>query len=191
MGILRYAVGHHAGGFIGYRVTRTIGSNKDHRTRYFSEKKLGWKEALRQAELQDEKWAKAALLKRRSMRVIAVNESKKTGSKSIIVDGFRAIIEVDRAFRAGEYRTYFSPGFQVWGLSTKIPFFFRIKKLGYRCAYIKAAEKYSDIHELSANSRLALVAKMPDRSLFTGFLRKRLASNGHRLTIKALNELLG
>jgi len=192
MGIIRYAIHEHGAGFIGYRVTRTLGSNKDYRQRYFSEKKLGWKEALRQAELQDEKWAKEARIRRRSKRIHEINGTQKTTSKNIIVTGFRAVILIENRFRTGEFRTYFAPAFEVRRVGTmEIPIIFRIRKLGYRGAYIKATEKYSELQGLSARSRLALIAKMPDRELFRGFLRRRLARNGHRLTIKALNELLG
>jgi hypothetical protein len=191
MGILKYAVGHHGGGFIGYRVTRTIGSNNDYRQRYFSEKKLGWKEALRQAELQDEEWFKEAKIIRRSKPILELKGTQKTTSKNIIVSGFRAIIITDNRFRRGEFRTYFSPAFEVRKLgTTEMPLYFPIKKLGFRGAYIKAAKKYNELQGLSANSHLALVAKMPDRELFRGFLRQRLVRNGHRLTLKEIDKLL-
>lgn len=190
MGVIKYDEGEHGGGFIGFRVSRTVGINTDYRNRYFTEKKHGWPEAERLAGLQDKKWEKQALEFRRSSRLLEVIKTPKNPAPNIIVSGFRAVIEVDKKTRAGELRTYFSPGFTITGLSAKTTEFFRIKRLGYQGAYIKAAKKYCDLHNIPTNARLSLIAKKPDKEIFTGFLRQRAISNGHRLTLKTLNAIL-
>jgi hypothetical protein len=114
-----------------------------------------------------------------------------TYKPSVIVTGLRAGIAIDHKIRAGESRTYFTPGFYVdspgYGSSSA---FFRIRKHGYKGAYIRAVKKYACIHKISGNGKLALFAKIPDKSVFTDYLINRIRHEQGMLSKKELNKKL-
>jgi len=191
MSVIYYKEGEHGGGFEGFRVARTIGGDANYRQRYFSLNRYSYAEANKLANTLDEKWKKETTAALNNKRILSVSKKNENASPHIIVEGFRAAILVERKKRAGETRTYYSPGFYVkkpgYGQSN---IFFRVRKHGYQGAYIEAAKKYSDIHGLSANVRLALIAKKPNRSLFTNYLLQKLTEKECKLTKKTLNEML-
>jgi len=190
MAVIEYKEYEHDGGFVGFRTVRTIGTESDYRQKYFSLQDYSYTAAKRLAQELDKRWKLEA---ERHVKSKAKNIYKQRDKKKshIIADGFRAYIEAHTKIRAGEPRTYFSPVFLI-----KIPgvgkgdLSFRIHKLGYQAAFVKAAKKYSEIHKLSPSNRLALIAKQPEITLFTEHLLKNLRKRGHKLSKQALLEIL-
>ncbi len=189
MSVKEYKQFDHGGGFVGFRVSRTIGSNSDYRQAYFSTNKYRLREAKKMAYELDRKWeAEANEIKAKARREF---RKKKGAGKHIITDGLRAYISVDKKIRASEARTYFCPCFMVKKPGQgQADITFRIQKHGFHGAYVKAAREYCRIHGLSKNENLSLIALMPDRSLFTDYLLRNLRKRGHKLSKKALLEKL-
>ncbi len=190
MAVIEYKAGEHGGGFVGFRVARTIGVESDYRQEYFSLSDYSRAEARRLANELEASWKQEAQDVIKSKRK-NINTPRSKSDGHIIADGFRAGIGIERKVRSGVLRTYFVPCFWV-----KIPgvgksnMTFRIRKYGFKSAYIKAATKYGEIHQLSTNDRLALIAREPEKELFTGSILRKLRKNGHKLTKKALLEML-
>ena len=190
MAVIEYKEYEHDGGFVGFRTVRTIGTEKDYRQKYFSLQDYTYTTAKRLAHELDEKWKREAekVIKSKAKDIYKPRTKK---DLHIIAEGFRAYIEVDKKIRAGELRTYYSPCFLV-----KVPgagkgdLSFRPRKLGYQGAYVKAVKKYCEIHKLSSGDKLALLAKQPDKSLFTAHLLNKLRKRGYKLSKKALLEML-
>jgi len=114
-----------------------------------------------------------------------------SGKTNIVATGSRAGISTDHKIRAGEIKTYFTPGFYVTSPGYGSPsVFYRIRKHGYQGAYIKAIKKYAEIYRVPPNEKLALLARIPDRSLFTGYLLDRIRLRGGGLSKKELNKML-
>jgi len=67
MAVIEYKEGQHGGGFVGFRVARTIGSNKDYRQKYFSIKKYADK-AFDLANDMDAKWKAMAKFKKLNLK---------------------------------------------------------------------------------------------------------------------------
>ena len=190
MAVIEYKEGEHGGGFIGFRVARTIGTASDYRQEYFSLSDYPRAEARSLANELEDVWKQEAreVLQSKTRNIYM---SRPKAGVHIIADGFRASIGIERKVRGGELRTYFVPCFLV-----KMPGYgksnitYRIRKLGYKSAYVKAAKKYGDIHNLSTNDRLALIAKEPNKGVFTDYLLKKIRGNGHKLSKKDLLSML-
>lgn len=191
MTVIKYDGMKHGGGFQGYRVVRTIGSEADYRQRYFSYRYYGYKDAKKLAYSLDEKWKKEAARTIRRERVSHICQYGENPRPNIIVVGFRADIEVSQKEGLYEWKTYFTPGFYVqnpgYGKSAA---FFRIRKLGYQQAFEKAAEKYRQIHRLPPRSFRSLLEKVPDQAVFVQYLLRKVRRNGHKLSKKALIQAL-
>ena len=188
MAIIEYKTGEHPGGFVGFRVVRTLGSQSLYRQKYFSVNQLTYKEAERLAEQQDKDWSKRAEALKSAQ---VVRHRRKNAGRHIIAQGLRASILIDKRVRAGELRTYYSPAFLVKKPGrNQSDVSFRIKKLGYRKAYIEAVNQYAEIHQLESGQRLALASRLPDRSLFTDYLQPKLKQCGHKLTKAVLESML-
>ena len=190
MAVIEYKEYEHDGGFVGFRAVRTIGKESDYRQKYFSLQDYTHEQAKKLAYEQDEKWKKEAaeVVKARAKDIYKVRTKK---DLHIFAEGFRAYIETDKKFRAGEIRTYYSPCYMV-----KIPgagksdITFRIRKHGFEGAYKEAVKKYCEIHHLSRKDKSALLKKQPDKTLFTDNLLGRLRKRGHKLSKKVLTEIL-
>ena len=191
MTVIKYEEGEHGGGFCGYRVVTTVGSDAAYRQQYYSFNHYGETAAKRLAHALNQKWradAERILEIRETLAVCTLNTK---GRPNNIVRGLRAAIAVDKKYRHGALRMYFTPGFFVkipgYGKSDKL---FRITKWGYKNAYVKAATMYSELHNLDTATSLALLAKQPKPSLFLTYLLPQLRARGYVLTTKRMQEML-
>ena len=182
MSVREYFEGEHPGGFVGFRVVRTVGSGKgSYRQKYFSTNRYEYEEASELAFTLDRQWKALALEESKQGRV-KKTKPRINSSSSCIAEGLRAYISTETKFRAGERRTYFTPCFLVKKVGRgQSDIQFRITTHGYHRAYVLAAKRYAEIHSLSTDQQLALLAVKPDRSLFTGDLLKGLRKRGHIL----------
>jgi len=188
MSVIEYKINEHAGGFVGFRAERTIGIESDRRCLYFSLNEYNHSEAKKLALECDNKWkAEANLFKKENK----LSKKRRNANPNVIVDGFRAYIDVQKKKRAGKIKCYFSPVFLVKHPGHGKPSIsFRINKYGYRGAFMAALKKYSEIHGLTNDQKLSVLAKIPDRSLFYGYLLKNLRDRGHVLTKNTLSKVL-
>lgn len=180
MAVIEYKEGEHPQGLIGYRVARTLGSDKVRKEFFFSISVYGDK-AQQLAIEKDSELAQIALQNRRS-------NSLKRKSNYQFATGFCAKILVERKARGGELRTYFCPSFCVSHNGKDRTF--RIPKWGYSGAWSKAVSFFAETRNLDGNEALSLLARKPEKSVFTGVLLKRVIQRGHKLTAKKLREML-
>lgn len=177
MAVIFYKDGEHGSGFIGFRVATTIGTSDKQRQQYFSLNDHSYGEAYRLAHELDKRWkAEAAQAKADNI----INKKRKSDGPHIISQGLRAQIYVDQKTRGGELRTYINPCFLVKEPgSQKGEIRFRIKALGYEAAFEQAVGKYCEIHELTEDNYKKLLARLPEKTLFTKHLLKAVQKRGY------------
>jgi len=192
MSVIKYKIGEHGSGFVGYRVARTIGDNADYRQKYFSFKYYGEDAAKKLAYSLDKRWQSEAIKVRRYKELLyglRLNDDERR--PHVIAKGLRGSILVERKYREGRMKTYFAPGFHAaprgHGRSER---FFRIGKWGFKGAYIKAVAFYAKARQLNAADTLALVARQPEKTLFTEYLLPQCQDRGHDLSKQHLAEVL-
>lgn len=183
MSVIEYRDGDHGAGFIGFRVATTLGKDGEYRQKYFSIKKMPYDDAKREAESLDRRWREEA--KKRMSEYRLSSRRKGLGSGSI-VEGLRAYIHIEKKTRGSVTRSYLVPCFYVSdresGKSDKC---YRTNQ-GYRKAYVGAVKKYVEIHNLNPQQHLALISRLPDRTLFTDILLKEARGRGHKIKKKDL-----
>tara|TARA_R110002073_G_scaffold27369_1_gene88432 strand:+ start:60 stop:617 length:558 start_codon:yes stop_codon:yes gene_type:complete len=180
MAVIEYKEGEHPQGLIGFRVARTLGSD-NHRKEYFFSLSVHGAKAEALAKAKDQELAEIAQQNRRT-------NSLKRKSPYQFATGFCAKILVERKVRGGEMRTYFCPAFCVsHGGKDKA---FRIPKLGFSGAWSKAVNYFALTRELNGNEALSLLARKPEKSVFTSTLLKKTQSRGHKLTSRRIKEML-
>ena len=180
MAVIEYKDGEHPQGLVGFRVARTLGSDKKRKEFFFSTSVYG-EEASVLAKAKDTELA----------RIAKENKAKnalKRKSPYQFATGFCAKILVERKVRGGELRTYFSPAFCV--TKDGVEKAFRIPKWGYHNAWTKAVNHFAETRSLDGNEALSLLARKPDLSLFTRILLAKTVERGHDLSKKQLLELL-
>ena len=105
MAVIEYKEGQHPQGLTGYRVARTLGSDKVRKEFFFS------------TSIYGEQAQKFALEKDSELASIALDNRKKNALKRKsnyqFATGFCAKILIERKTRGGELRTYFCPAFCV------------------------------------------------------------------------------
>lgn len=180
MAIIEYKEGEHPQGLIGFRVARTLGSDANRKEFFFSTSVHGDK-AYQLAKEKEQELAAIALDNRRK-------NALKRKSNYQFATGFCAKILVERKTRGGELRTYFCPAFCVSYDGKDRAF--RIPKWSYAGAWAKAVSFFVETRDLDGNEALSLLARKPDKSIFTGNLLKRVTRRGHKLTGKKLKEML-
>lgn len=180
MAVIEYKKGEHPQGLIGYRVARTLGSDSQRKEYFFSTSVHGSK-AEELARAKDRELAELAQKNRRL-------NSLKRKSPYQFATGFCAKILVERKVRGGETRTYFCPAFCVSHDGRDKAF--RIPKLGFSGAWGKAVNYFAESRGLNGNEALSLLARKPDKSVFTGTLLQKTQSRGHKLTPKRLKDML-
>lgn len=180
MAVIEYKEGQHPQGLIGFRVARTLGSDKKRKEYFFSISVYG-KDSENLARQKDAELAEIAKQNR------AKNALKRKSAYQFAT-GFCAKILVERKTRGGELRTYFSPAFSV--THNGVEKAFRIPKWGFHTAWSKAVSYYSETRNLDGNESLSLLARKPEISLFTGTLLTKARARGHKLTKRALMEAL-
>lgn len=180
MAVIEYKEGEHPQGLIGFRVARTLGSDKKRKEYFFSISVYG-EAAEGLARQRDAELAEIAKNNR------AKNALKRKSSYQFAT-GFCAKILVERKVRGGELRTYFSPAFSV--THNGVEKAFRIPKWGYNAAWSKAVNYFAETRNLDGNESLSLLARKPEKSLFTGALLSRARARGHKLTKRLLLEAL-
>ena len=180
MAIIEYKEGKHPQGLIGFRVARTLGSDKDRKEFFFSTSIYGEK-AYQLAKEKDKELAEIARKNRRK-------NALKRKSNYQFATGFCAKILTERKTRGGELRTYFCPAFCVTHDGKDQTF--RIPKWSYAGAWSKAVSFFAETRGLDGNEALSLLARKPEKSIFTGALLKRVTKRGHKLTSKKLKEML-
>jgi len=180
MAVIEYKEGEHPQGLVGFRVARTLGSDSHRKEYFFSTSTYGDK-AKELAYDKDRELAEIAKVNRR-------NNSLKRKSNYQFATGFCAKILVERKTRGGELRTYFCPAFCVSHEGKDKAF--RIPKWGYQLAWSKAVSFFVESRELDGNEALSLLARKPDKSIFTGTLLKRTNQRGHKITSKRMKEML-
>lgn len=190
MAVIEYKAGQHPLGLVGFRVACTLGSDKRRRERFISIKSRGYDKAKQKAEQLNREFQQEAEEYKRQQR--HKSRSKRAiENKAIIVDGLRANIHVAIDKRCAKPTTRFTPCFLVTtpkrGTADTI---IRISKHGYQNAYIKAVMLFCERYDVPEENALSLMAKIPNRDIFTGFLLKRVKSNGHKLTRKQLLAML-
>lgn len=180
MAVIEYKEGEHPQGLVGFRVARTLGSDKTRKEYFFSISVYG-SNARSLAEAKDAELAEIADENRRS-------NALKRKSNYQFATGFCAKILVERKTRGGELRTYFCPAFCVSHEGKDRAF--RIPKWSYAGAWSKAVSFFAETRRLDGNEALSLLARKPEKSVFTGTLLKRITQRGHKLTAKKLKEML-
>ena len=180
MAVIEYKDGEHPQGLIGFRVARTLGSDKKRKEYFFSTSVYG-EQASTLAREKDSELAQIALENR-------AKNALKRKSPYQFATGFCAKILVERKVRGGELRTYFSPAFCV--TRNGVEKAFRIPKWGYHTAWTKAVNHFAETRGLDGNEALSLLARKPDTSLFTGALLTKTVERGHHLSKKQLQDLL-
>lgn len=180
MAVIEYKEGDHPQGLIGFRVARTLGSDK-HRKEYFFSTSVYGSEAAELARVKDAELAEIAKQNR-------AKNALKRKSPYQFATGFCAKILVERKVRGGEMRTYFSPAFCVTHNGAEKAF--RISKWGFNTAWSKAVSYFVETRGLDGNESLSLLARKPDLKLFTGTLLNRTRSRGHKLSKRQLLDLL-
>lgn len=180
MTVIQYKEGDHPQGLVGFRVARTLGSDKKRKEYFFSASVYGEK-ARQLAEQKDAELAELAKANR-------AKNALKRKSNYQFATGFCAKILVERKQRGGELRTYFSPAFAVSHQGVEKAF--RIPKWGYQGAWTRAVGYFVDTRQLDGNESLSLLARRPEMSVFTSSLLSRLRSRGHKLSKKDLIEML-
>jgi len=189
MSIREYKEDEHPGGFIGFRVARTIGIQTDYKQKYFSVSEHGLAVAKSLAHEKDNEWK--ILANEVTLENKLNNKSRKSLSKNVIAEGLRAYIQTESKIREGVRKTYFVPCFLVKKIGAgKSSILFRIAKHGYPNAYGLAVKEYGKIHDLSANQILSLFARIPDKTLFTGYLLNNIRGRNHKLSKKTLSAIL-
>lgn len=180
MTVIEYKEGDHPQGLVGFRVARTLGSDKKRKEYFFSSSVYG-KDARRLAEKKDAELAEIAKENR-------AKNALKRKSNYQFATGFCAKILVERKRRGGELRTYFSPAFAVSHQGVEKAF--RIPKWGYQGAWTRAVGYFVDTRGLDGNESLSLLARRPEMSIFTNALLTRLRARGHKLSKRNLLEML-
>lgn len=180
MAVIEYKQGDHPQGLIGFRVARTLGSDKERKEFFFSRSVYG------------DKAHELALQKDQELKELAQQNKRqnalKRKSNYQFATGFCAKILVERKTRGGELRTYFCPAFCVSHEGKDRAF--RIPKWGYAGAWSKAVSFFAETRHLDGNEALSLLARKPEKSIFSGRLLKRVTERGHKLTAKKLREML-
>lgn len=189
MSVMFYDKGEHPAGFVGFRVVRTIGTEKDYRQKYYGLTEYSYQRAEALAYKQDEAWAIEA---KSVLKDARINKIRGSGGEHIIANGLRAAFLVERKVRGGETRSYINPAFMVklpgYGKADKA---FRIGKTGYRQAYAKAVIFFCKIHDYDNEVRRDLLEKMPAPSVFLVDLARNLKENGHEVDMHDLYDKLG
>lgn len=180
MAVIEYKEGDHPQGLVGFRVARTLGSDKERKEFFFSTSVYG-KDAERLAREKDAELAEIAKQNR------AKNALKRKSSYQFAT-GFCAKILVERKTRGGELRSYFSPAFSV--THNGVEKAFRIPKWGFNTAWSKAVAYFVETRNLDGNESLSLLARKPEKRLFTGTLLTKVRARGHKLNKKMLLEAL-
>lgn len=180
MAVMFYGVGEHPAGFVGFRVATTVGNNDNYRQKYFSLNKYGYSQAYILAHKADAEWRREA---EEEVADSLINTRRKNAGKSIISQGLIAEILVENKVRGGNKKTYFYPAFSVKTPGRGKGYFnFRVEKHGYENAYRMAVHRYCETHGINNSQHDELIARMPDRSLFTGYLLDKTHSRGHSIT---------
>ena len=180
MAVIEYKEGEHPQGLIGFRVARTLGSDKERKEYFFSASVYGAR-AQQLARTKDQELASIAAENRRQ-------NALKRKSDYQFATGFCAKLLVERKVRGGELRTYFCPAFCVSDSGRDRSF--RIPKWGYQNAWSKAVSHFIETRGLDGNEALSLLARKPDKNIFTGTLLSRIRKRGHKLSKKALLDML-
>jgi len=180
MAVIEYKEGEHPQGLIGFRVARTLGSDSLRKEFFFSTSTYGDK-AKSLAYEKDQELKKIAKVNRR-------NNALKRKSNHQFATGFCAKVLVERKKRGGEIRTYFCPAFCVSYQGKDKAF--RIPKWGYQLAWSKAVGFFVESRELDGNEALSLLARKPEKTIFTGVLLKRTKQRGHKITAKKMHDML-
>lgn len=191
MGIVEYRKGDHASGFIGFRVTRTICGSDDNRQRYYPLSRYTRHEAESRAISQDKEWAKEATKMLRKRKITGTVWKTKPGPNAL-ANGLVAWIDVYKKVRGGELRTYFTVAFFVKKIGYGHGYLrFNIRRLGYDNAWKLAVREYAKIHGLSDYQARIVRANKPDKSLFYGYLLRRVRKQGHTLSLAKLRGFMG
>ncbi len=148
MPIYKYENGDHSGGFIGLRVAVMI--DKELRQKYFSFLVDGFpisadkeKKIQEKARQLDDSWKyqqTSAIEKRKNQAKSQISSVYSTG-----VRGIRMKFVVDKKFRAGELKSYYTPMFIVEGSNDNKRFGknFNIITQGYQIAWTSAVLYYA------------------------------------------------
>lgn len=188
MAVIEYKSDEHPGGFIGFRVARTVGNSSNYKQKYFSIKKHGYHTAKRLAYKLNDKLSSLACeeLKNKKMTTI-----RNHSSANVVTPGLRAYISTESKKRNDKTTVYFIPCFLVKKVGAgQSSISYRIAKHGYRNAYILAVKKYVEIHDLTAGQHLSLLSMMPDKTIFTDHLLNNVYERGHQLSKKMLTDIL-
>lgn len=180
MAVIEYKEGEHPQGLVGFRVARTLGSDKNRKEFFFS------------LSIHGEKAQTLAAQKDQELKLLAEKNKRSNALKSKsnyqFATGFCAKILIERKTRGGELRTYFCPAFCVSNQGKDRAF--RVSKWGYAGAWSKAVAFFAETRNLDGNEALSLLARKPEKTVFTGRLLKRVTERGHKLTARKLKEML-
>lgn len=172
----------HPQGLVGYRVARTLGSDKERKENFFSHSVYGQERARQLAEAKELELRAIAEKNRKANRL------KRKGPLNIAT-GLRAIIKLERKNRGGEKRTYFTPAFEVTLPDGKYKVF-RTQKYGYEDAWRLAVDFYSETYGLTQPDQEKLLKRRPGKCVFLEDLRLHVRAKGHRITKPQIMEKL-
>lgn len=185
MAVIFYGEGDHPAGFVGYRVSTTIGQADIPKQRYFALSQYSPREAHYLAEKLDAKWRAEAAVVRKENRL---RRGRSNGGPGVIAMGLRAGFRVDRG-RKSHYGTYVTPcffvGFPGYGKGQKI---FATTVHGFDGAFDKAVDLFCKIHGLTDEERAQIMRKRPVKDVFCHDLRLGLLNKGHIITA---SEVMG
>lgn len=185
MAVIEYRKGDHPGGFIGFRVTRTVGVTNDWRQAYFGLSDFSHPTAYRLAHELHARWEAEAEQVRKQNRVL--NRGPFRRGETSVACGLTIHAGVERKWRAGERRAYPVFGFAVRrgrGVGAQV---FRISTQGYDGAWDAAVSAYVKRHELDAEETALLRRQKPSPKQFAAVAVRRLEHQG---LVLALDDVL-
>lgn len=197
MSIYEYNEGDHAGKFQGIRVVCKVGD--DYRQKYFPFRTrikgkyvyISLKEEQkirRDAKALDEKWNKERLKLSRKKVISAKRKRSAEMPQNTGVSGISAIFIVDKKFRGGEIRTYYTPAFSVHGSQDKKRFIksFRISKMTFEEAWMAAVKFYAKNKKIGNYKHL--ISRKPNIDIFKR-VRTHMRKLGHCIPISLLRRI--
>ncbi|MFK4131924.1 hypothetical protein ACI2KR_06470 [Pseudomonas luteola] len=189
MTVIFYAKGEHPSGFIGYRVSTSVGHGEDRRQNYFALSMYSVEEAYKLAHERNDKLREEAEIVKRKRGLL---QGRPKGGAGVLAMGFRAGFKIERGRKSKSYdRPRITPCFIVpnpgHGNGDKK---FLTTVHGFDGAFNAAAQHYCELHELEPHEKKIIFSKKPDKELFIYTLRLGLLKKGIIVTAAEIEAKL-
>ncbi|WP_415913229.1 hypothetical protein [Neptuniibacter sp. QD37_11] len=185
MAVLEYQEGEHPGGFIGFRVARTIGDDNDYRQMYFGLREYSYDTAKQLAHEIDKEWLEQARTVVQGKRLEGLINPTENG----IATGLRAYIAAEGKKQKSGKEWYYTPVF-IARIGKHKERLYRIPKLSYEEAFRQAVMTVAEYYGYTNSEIASLMAKMPPKSFFTDELHHRLRLRGHHIPVDHIADKL-